>query len=110
MLSRVRIRKDINIFGAIFCVTDFPCQVTRTALCPANRRYNERSTMQLTGEAVVGFVIKQDVKKWKYPNFNLSCGFQSLGQSNWTIWGRLSNFSSDIFASYPHSYWGAISY
>ena len=39
-----------------------------------------------------------------------SGGFQCLGHSNWTICSPSSPFCSEIFLSFPTSYWGAISY
>ena len=58
-------------------------------------------------------LITPEGQFWEMGNFSTpkldeTEGFQCLGHSNWTICSPLSPFCSEIFTTFPLSYWGAI--
>ena len=49
-------------------------------------------------------------ESFPFPNMDETEGFQCFGHSNWTIFSPLSPFCTEIFPTFPLSYWGANSY
>merc|ERR1739842_188579 len=49
-------------------------------------------------------------ENFPFPNMDGTEGFQCLWHSNWTICSPLSPYCTEIFPTFPLSYWGANSY